>query len=188
MRVIIGLFAIMALLAQGARAEDASNAKKTCMVWGEMIFNMINVLGPVVENEVVVLPEEKYEKAKNDVAHKKQPRKSVRNVPEKPAIEEKPEKQEFKAKVFKFNGHQMWGTANVTVRVEENGFSVMVKSSLPVTLWTIYDADQTELDQGRVSELETFEFYVKELYLTPYVLYLNVIYMGLPNIIKVDMK
>lgn len=165
--------------------EDNSNVKYTTRVWAGFIYGMVEALGPVNDFKKPDLPEVKETKVK-----KKTNKKVNKTIAKKrkPTVVKEVKQPAFQSKVLKFNGKQMWGTANVTIKIDKNSFDVKVKSTAPVSMWTLYSEDNTEIDSGRIDDKEVFAFNIEEMYLPPYTLYLNVEYMGMPNLIKIKFE
>lgn len=180
MRIFLVAMAIM--LSTSVFAEDITSVKYTSRIWAGFLYNMIINLGPENDFKKPAISElNKSPKKKTDR------KKSFRKRPKKKS---KPKivKPVFKSEVLKYSGKQMWGTANITIRTNEISFDVRVKSTLPVTMWTIYSGDKTELDSSRINSTESFSFNVDEFYTPPYTIYLKVVYMNMPNLIKIDIK
>lgn len=94
----------------------------------------------------------------------------------------------FKPQTFRFRGAQIWGDAEAVVVTDEISFDLKVSCSLPVNYWALYSGDGTMISSGRMREETSFAVKIKEMFQKPYTLTLNVMYQGIANQVKVEMK
>jgi hypothetical protein len=171
-----------------ARDKDLTAPILTCGVIGQLVQDAAISLGPIRQADTQVASQ-----LPSATQGRPGPQAGVKPAsPHAHAAKQQNKQQAFHNRVFepqayRFSGEQMWGKANVTLVTAARSFDVKVQSTLPVSMWALY-ADDAQIASASVPNLTTFSFKGNELYTPPYKLVLNVMYMGIPNQIRVEIK
>lgn len=172
-----------------AKEKDLTSPILTCGVIGQLVQDAAIVLGPVAQQEPARLEPESLQGTAGLAGSQKTPSRIKLAISK---VKETKQQQPshggaFEPQAHRFSGEQMWGRADVTLVTAARSFDVKVACTLPVTMWALY-ADDVQISSASVPNLTAFSFKGNELYTPPYKLVLNVIYMGIPNQIRVDLK
>lgn len=201
MRAAFALLVILitAPLADAAKS-DLTDPTTTCTVIGQMIQDMAiglgsvisevaplrNVTGPSIGGgkprplgSIVYKGAFKAVKVKRDV-HKETKHNADDEVEEGEVG--------FKPQTYRYRGSQIWGDAEAVIVTNENSFDIKVTCSLPVNYWALYSGDGTMIKSGKLREVTSFASKINEMFTAPYTLTLNVIYNGIANQVRVDLK
>lgn len=185
------LFIILPFTAPGsfAREKDLTSPILTCGVIGQLVQDAALALGPVVQQEPERLEPDSLPGRPALTGSRRTPLQVKRTLSK---VKETKQQQSahggaFEPQAHRFSGEQMWGKADVTLVTAARSFDLKVTCTLPVTMWALY-ADDVQISSASVPNLTAFSFKGNELYTPPYKLVLNVIYMGIPNQIRVDLK
>lgn len=183
-------FSFIAISA-AAKEKDLTSPILTCGVIGQLVQDAAVALGPVLqlENTKSITPDT------GSQTNLKTSGTNKSGITGKSALpKSKLNKQQqklaggtFEPQAHRFSGEQMWGKADVTLVTAARSFDIKVNCTLPVTMWALY-ADDVQISSASVPNLTAFSFKGNELYTPPYKLVLNVIYMGIPNQIRVELK
>lgn len=189
--MLLVLLVNLAITAPGvfAKEKDLTSPILTCGVIGQLVQDAAIALGPVAQQEPSRLEQGSLPGNTGLDDSRKTPLRFKRTISK---IKETKQQQPshggaFEPQAHRFSGEQMWGKADVTLVTAARSFDVKVACTLPVTMWALY-ADDVQISSASVPNLTAFSFKGNELYTPPYKLVLNVVYMGIPNQIRVDLK
>lgn len=170
-----------------AEPKDNTNPLLTCGIIGQLVQDAAISLGPVYRKPP--RPFSPASGAATPAARKRGTASKAHKAPAKadanPSVPD--DSQEGQPRILAFKGEQMWGSAAVKVVTGENCFDCKVESTLPVRQWTLLTED-TQIASQNVGNKTVFSLAIPEPYNPPYTLFLSVLYMGIPNQVRVVLK
>lgn len=175
----------LALTNAFAKEKDLTAPILTCGVIGQLVQDAAVSLGPLRQVQELLPASAAENPYKQPSLDRSGSRPLTKNY--SPKQQQPLKNRVFEPQAYHFTGEQMWGKAEATLITASRGFDVKVKCTLPVTMWALI-ADEAQIASSSVPNLTTFAFKGNELYTPPYTLVLNVVYMGIPNQIRIEIK